>query len=336
MRLITYSRDGRQKLGAWIDDDQRIVDLHAAALLAGSRHVNALTSMLSLIEAGQSALDDVRGLVKEPPAEVVVATDEVRLLAPLPVPAQIRDFMSFEQHLINAWLAQAEIVIAGADDPEMKRQELAEQGYAGVPPIWYEQAIYYTTNRFQVSAPGDEIQWPTYSALMDFELEFAAIIGKSGKDIEARQATEYIFGYTIYNDWSARDMQAKVMEGRLGPGRGKEFDGGITLGPCIVTADEIGDPYSLSMRAFVNGVQWAEGSTSTMYRRFEDCIRDLTESQTIHPGEVLGSGTVATGCGLEQNRFLQDGDLVELEVERIGRISNRVQMSERQKARLSQ
>lgn len=136
-------------------------------------------------------------------------------------------------------------------------------------------------------------------------------------------AREHIFGYTIFNDFSARDEQVKEMAGQLGPGKGKDFDGGNVMGPCLVTADEI-DPYNLTMIARVNGEEWGRGNSSDMGWKFEDCIVHVARSETIYPGEFFGSGTVGNGCGLEQLRFLKSGDVVELEVEGIGILRNRV------------
>jgi 2-keto-4-pentenoate hydratase/2-oxohepta-3-ene-1,7-dioic acid hydratase in catechol pathway len=123
---------------------------------------------------------------------------------------------------------------------------------------------------------------------------------------------------------SARDAQATEMEGQLGPAKGKDFDTGNVLGPWLVTADEIGDPYDLTMVARVNGEEWSRGHSGTMHHRFEDIIAFVSRSETLHPGEILGSGTVGGGCGLELGRFLDPGDVVELEVERIGVLRNRI------------
>jgi 2-keto-4-pentenoate hydratase/2-oxohepta-3-ene-1,7-dioic acid hydratase in catechol pathway len=135
---------------------------------------------------------------------------------------------------------------------------------------------------------------------------------------------KHVFGYTIFNDMSARDAQALEMEGRLGPAKGKDFDTGNPMGPCLVTADEIPDPYNLTMIARVNGEEWGRESSSTMYWKFEDLISYISRSETLYPGEFLGSGTVGNGCGLEHMRFIKPGDVIGLEVERIGVLRNRV------------
>ena len=324
MRLISYEKDGHVRVGSWIDSDRIIVDLAHAVEHAGSTKIDYFADMQTLIEAGEEAWDEARELTAKAPALALIQTSSVRLLAPLPRPAQIRDFLCFEQHLLNSSAAALTILSSQATDPLARRRELEASGSWKIPAVWYTKPIYYTSSRFAVSHPGQEIQWPRYSTLLDYELELAAVIGKAGVDIPRDRALDHVFGYMIFNDWSARDEQAVVMEGRLGPGKGKDFDGSNTFGPCIVTADEIGDPYSLTMTARVDGVEWSRGTSGAMHHRFEDCIADVSAGQTLHPGEILGSGTVGTGCGVENLKFLQGGEAVELEIERIGILRNRV------------
>ena len=157
---------------------------------------------------------------------------------------------------------------------------------------------------------------------MDYELEWACVIGPGGRDIPPGRARDHIFGYTIFNDWSARDVQIAVMSANLGPGEGKDFANG--LGPCIATPDEFADPYALAMTAHVNGELWSQGSTGTMHHSFEDAIVQFSRERTLHAGEVLGSGTVLSGCGFELDRRLAEGDVVELAVEGIGTLRNRI------------
>ena len=160
---------------------------------------------------------------------------------------------------------------------------------------------------------------------MDYELEWAIVTQGAGADISREQARAHIFGYTIFNDVSARDIQAQDIRSQSGMGgRSKDFDTGNVLGPCLVTADEITDPYNLTMVARVNEEEWSRGNTSQMDHCFEDVLAYVSRSQTVYPGEVFGSGTVPTGCGLEHNRFLEDGDVVELDVEGIGVLRNRI------------
>ena len=322
MRLITFERNGEQRLGAWVQDDRLIIDV--AAIAAGDLPAGASDSMLALIEAGPATWSALDRLVARETAAATLRTADVRLLAPLPRPTQVRDFLSFEEHVVNAGKSAITILSSEAPDPVAKRAELEHSGTWGVPPIWYKMPIYYTASRTAISHPGQDIRWPSYSQRLDYELELAAVIGTGGVDISRDQARDHIFGYTIFNDWSARDEQGLAMSGRLGPGKGKEFDGANTFGPCVVTADEIGDPYDLTMTARIDGEEWSRGSSSTMYHKFEDIIAYLSCGQTIHPGEILGSGTVGTGCGVELMRFLQGGETVELEIDRIGVLRNRV------------
>lgn len=322
MRLISFDRGGGTRVGAWIDGDRTIVDFAAAASTSGI--AARFASMQALIEAGERTWDEARALASRPPEAALVATSAVRLLAPLPVPAQIRDFLCFEEHLIKSSQAAITVLSSQADDPAARRRELEASGSWKIPAVWYRKPIYYTASRFAVSHPGQDIVWPAYSKMLDYELELAAVIGAAGVDIPRDRALDHVFGYTVFNDWSARDEQAMVMEGRLGPGKGKDFDGSNSFGPCIVTADEIGDPYALTMTARVDGEEWSRGTSGSMHHRFEDCIADVSAGQTLHPGEILCSGTVGTGSGVENLRFLKGGETVELEIERIGILRNRV------------
>jgi 2-keto-4-pentenoate hydratase/2-oxohepta-3-ene-1,7-dioic acid hydratase in catechol pathway len=306
VRLATFESSSEAKLGAVIDGGETVVDLQAAQQSRGDS-APALESMLALIEAGDSGLELVRELIETAPAERRLPRSRVRLLAPLPRPSQIRDFLCFEEHLKNSF-AQAERLTGQPRE---------------IPGIWYEQPIYYKANRFSVIGPDEDVVWPSYSVLMDYELELACVIGREGRDIDPKDAAAHIFGFTIFNDASARDAQMAEMAGQLGPAKGKDFDTGNVLGPWIVTADEIGDPHALTMVARVNGEEWSRGSSGAMHHRFEDMIAFVSRSETLYSGEVLGSGTVGTGCGLELGRFLEPGDLVELEIERIGVLRNR-------------
>ena len=282
----------------------------AGALADGGRTVVQLpaASVLAIVEGGQDALERAAETLRRPPREALFPLADVTLLAPIPQPPQMRDFLCFEKHLQQAFAAVAKL--RGTE--------------ARIPKIWYERPIYYHPNRFNVCGTGADVPWPRYSERMDFELEFGCYIGKPGKDIPRERAREHIFGYTIFNDFSARDEQTLEMMGQLGPGKGKDFDNSNVMGPCLVTADELVDPYSLDMKVRVNGEEWGSGNSRDMHWKFEDCIAHVSRSETLHPGEFFGSGTVGNGCGLEHMKFLEPGDVVELEVERIGLLRNRV------------
>ena len=258
------------------------------------------SSILEIVEGGQNALDRAHESLKHSPA--LLGVGNVTLLAPIPQPPQMRDFLCFEKHLLQAFRAIGKTP----------------------PTAWYERPIFYHPSRFSVCGADAEVPWPAYTERLDFELEFGCYIGKPGKDIPTERAREHIFGYTIFNDFSARDEQAKEMAGQLGPGKGKDFDNANAMGPCLVTADEIGDPYRLEMAVRVNGEEWGRGNSRDMHWKFEDCIAHASRSETLHAGEFFGSGTVGNGCGLEQMRFLKPGDTVELEVEGNGILRNKV------------
>jgi 2-keto-4-pentenoate hydratase/2-oxohepta-3-ene-1,7-dioic acid hydratase in catechol pathway len=297
MKLATYSSGAEQRVGAVIDEGRRLVDLSGA-----------FSDLLALIEAGDAGRATAEAIVADPPEGAIVDLAGVRLCAPLPRPPQIRDFLCFEEHLRNSF-AQAGRMTGRTFE---------------IPKVWYEQPIYYKGNRFSVIGPDDEIRWPGYADVLDYELELACVVGRAGVDISRADAPSHIFGYTIFNDVSARDAQLKEMAGQLGPAKGKDFDTGNIFGPWIVTADELGDPYDLVMTARINGEEWSRGNSGAMHHRFEDVIAFVSQSETLHPGEILGSGTVGTGCGLEQGRSLSPGDVIELEIDRIGVLRNRI------------
>jgi 2-keto-4-pentenoate hydratase/2-oxohepta-3-ene-1,7-dioic acid hydratase in catechol pathway len=193
-----------------------------------------------------------------------------------------------------------------------------------LPDVYRQQPVYYIGNRLSVAAPEQDIVWPRYSKVMDFELELACVIGKQAKNLTLDNAMDHVFGFTIFNDFSARDAQAREMEGRLGPAKGKHFDNGNVFGPCVVTRDEIGDPQNLRMQARVNGASWCDNSSATMNWTFAQLLVHISADETLYPGEIIASGTVGNGCGLEHSRFLKSGDVVELEIEKIGILRNRV------------
>jgi 2-keto-4-pentenoate hydratase/2-oxohepta-3-ene-1,7-dioic acid hydratase in catechol pathway len=223
-----------------------------------------------------------------------------RLLAPLR-PRSMRDFLAFEGHLHAA---------------------LSRLGRP-IPDEWYDTPVYYKGMPDTVIGPEDEIPWPAWTDKLDHELELAVVIGRQARDVRAEDAAGCIFGYTIWNDVSARDVQTRELPVGMGPAKAKDWDGSNVLGPCIVTADEL-DASDLAMRVRVNGELWGESSSAEMHHTFADMIAYASRSQTLYPGEVLGSGTAPGGSGLELDRWLEPGDTVELEIEGIGVLRNRI------------
>jgi len=315
MKLLTFKLGGVEHLGA-------LTETGVVSLSAAVPEDLMFSSMQHFIEAGEPALVRAYAVLESSPA--TIPSDQVGWVAPLPLPAQIRDCLGFEEHLKNSFESAIKLSAMAADDPMKAEQALRASGRFAVPDVWYQQPLYYKANRFSVAQSGKDIVWPAYSEVMDFELELACIIGKKGKDIEKDNAEDHIFGYTIYNDLSARDAQMLESPGMLGPAKSKDFDDSIILGPVIVTKDELDDPYNLRMQARVNGETWCDNNSNTIHWTFSDMIAHISKSETLHPGEVIGSGTVGLGCGLEHLRFLNDGDTVELEIEKIGVISNKV------------
>jgi len=308
MKLATFETGsgGRSHVGALTK--KGMVDLTATG-------DPILASMLDLIEAGDAGLEAARAAAKR---AKVMAPDGARLLAPILCPPQIRDASTFPRHIANAPNGMQRLLaeLAGEPDPGFKEGEIGE--------IYRKQPIFYITNRFSVAGPEDEIPWPLYSRYMDYELEVAVVLGKGGKDIAKEDAFDHVFGYTIFNDFSARDAQIREMAGWLGPAKGKSFDAGNVFGPVIVTRDEIPDPRELKTVARINGRVVTDTTMAPMLHGFDDMIAFISRDETLYPGEIIGSGTVNDGCGLERFEFLADGDVVELEVEGIGILRNKV------------
>lgn len=233
-------------------------------------------------------------------ARLAYHPSEVRLKTPLANPPMVRDFLTFETHVANGF---------------KRRNE-------PVPEAWYKIPVYYKGNPNTLVDPDSDILWPDYSRLMDYELELACIIGKTGRNIPVEEAESYIAGYTIFNDFSARDAQKAEMTCRLGPAKAKDF--ATAVGPWLVTADEIPDSRNLRMQARINGETWSDGNAGTSRWTFAQMIAHVSREETLYPGDILASGTVGFGCGLELDRWLQHGDVVELEIDGLGILRNRV------------
>jgi 2-keto-4-pentenoate hydratase/2-oxohepta-3-ene-1,7-dioic acid hydratase in catechol pathway len=241
--------------------------------------------MVAFIEAGAPSGDRA-------------AVTGARLLAPLR-PRSLRDFLTFKGHLDNA---------------------LSRLGRP-IPEEWFDVPAYYKGLPDTVIGPEETIPWPGYTDKLDHELELAVVIGRQGRDIAREEAMDYVFGYTIWNDVSARDVQTRELPIGMGPAKAKDWDGSNVLGPCIVTTDEL-DGTNVRMTVRVNDEVWGEDSSASMHHRFADLIAYASQAQTVYPGEVFGSGTAAGGSGLELDRWIQPGDVVELDVEGIGVLRN--------------
>jgi 2-keto-4-pentenoate hydratase/2-oxohepta-3-ene-1,7-dioic acid hydratase in catechol pathway len=289
VRLVTYARDGGRRLGALLDD--RVFDLPDLV-----REPGFPQTMEALVEQGPAALELARRALEGDVASSTVRRPQ--LLVPI-LPASLRDFLAFEDH-----------VKAGS----------ARRGET-VPEAWYEMPIYYKGNHRSVYGPDEKVPYPSFTEELDYELEVACVLGSRGRDLSEVQAADAIFGYTLMNDWSARDIQRKEMAVRLGPAKGKDF--ATSLGPCIVTPDEL-DPATLRLTARVDGEVWSEGSLGDAHWTFPQMIAHVSRDEDVWPGDVYGSGTFGGGCGLDLGRFLEPGQVVELEAEDIGVLRNTV------------
>ena len=237
----------------------------------------------------------------------VYPLEAVRLLAPLPRPVSIRDFMAFEAHVRNS------------------REGRGQK----VPSAWYKVPVFYFSNALAVIGPEDTVSAPPGSEQLDLEFEVAAVIGRPGRDIPAQRAWEHIFGLTIMNDWSARDLQVEEMPVMLGPAKGKDF--ATSLGPWLASLDGLadrieGERIRLAMTARINGETLTTADLGDLYHSIPQLIARASRGVTLYPGEVIGTGTVGGGSLFERQatHYLVPGDVIELEVERLGVLRNSV------------
>jgi len=318
MKLATFIHGGAPRIGAVDVASNTVTDLLAA------EHHPAFLGMQQLIEGGERPLLLARQIADARPAGATLPLADVTLLAPVPVPIQIRDFLVSEQLFRQGRERSLWLRCQQLEDPEGEFKRALEQGACTPPAVWYEQPIYYKANRFNVVGTGADVEIPEGATMFDYELEMGMFIGNAGRDIAREDARSHIFGYTVFNDLTARDFMIKEVAAGLGPAKGKDFDTGNAIGPWIVTADEIPDPYRLAMSVRVNGETRATGSLSDMHHKFEDMIAHVSRSETIHAGEFFGSGTIGNGSGHEHGLYLEPGDVVELEIEGIGTLGNRI------------
>jgi fumarylacetoacetate (FAA) hydrolase len=301
MRYLTFVAPGdtRTRLGALISED-RVVSLARGDLPA---------DMLAFIQAGTEMWAMAEQISRQ--TQSIWPLSEVTLKAPLQRPPTLRDFYAFETHVKTA-------------NKNRGRE---------VPEEWYQFPVFYFTNPNTIHGTGDDVTIPSFTKAMDYELELAAIIGKPGMDIKAENALDHIFGFTILNDWSARDVQRIEMKVGLGPAKGKDF--ASSLGPWIVTPDELRaratsrvGVYDAAMTAKVNGAERSRGNWKDIHYSFGEIIARASEGVMLYPGDVIGSGTVGTGCLLETTKgegpWLKSGDEVVLEIAGIGILANKV------------
>lgn len=331
MKLVTFAIDTPvgelRRVGALRKSDSFIVDLCAGReVLLNARGVeNAFaqaqedcpSEMLDFIKGGDTALKygyEVLDFADEMAPGVIdgitVVYDpaSVRLLTPLPRPNTVRCFSLSERHMLNGIKSMQDTAAWGDTKPSLTE----------LPPEWYNLPSYYKTGTTEIYGPEELVPWPALTGKFDYELEIAVIIGKRGRNVPIEEGQDYIYGYSMYNDWSTRDFQNREMSINLGPGLCK--DNASSIGPCIVTKDD----YDLMSEHFtirVNGEQWS----STMvdfYFPLEKLVEYVTQVQTIYPGDVFTTGTLPFGAGCELKKWIPEGGVIEFEADGMGILRN--------------
>lgn len=293
-RIIDVSAAYRAML---VDRRVAFADEKTAAFLPSD-----LVSYLKLHGMDWTLVEEALGWARERATDglehVVYGLDAVRLLAPITRVPVLRDFAAFEDHL---------------------EKTFSKMGVS-IPPDWYEQPVAFKGNPSHLVGPDESVRWPAYTERLDYELEIAAIVGVPGEDVSVSDAADHILGFTLLNDFSCRDIQAKEMRCNTGPFKAKDFAWG--LGPWIVTPDEAGAIVDLAMEIRVNGEVWERTTPGEMQWTFEEMLSYTSQDEPLNVGDVFGSGTVNDGCGFENDKWVKAGDTVELVADRIGVLRN--------------
>jgi fumarylacetoacetate (FAA) hydrolase len=318
MKLVTFSYQSKTKLGLFLDN--KIYDLNAI-------NPSIPDSMREFLKAGETAMQAAKAVETTLLSNdhSGIPANDVTLLAPVPEPTSCRDGYAFRQHVASA-----------------RRNRKVD-----MIPEFDQYPIFYFTNHNAIQGPGEIWCMPDHFQKLDFELEAAIVIGKKGRNIKAAEADDYIAGYMIMNDMSARTLQMEEMLLNLGPAKGKDFS--TVIGPWLVTPDELeaykipckpghtGNAYNLQMKCWVNGIEVSSGNVGDMDWTFAEIVERCAYGVDILPGDVIGSGTVGTGCFLELNgtgllndpnfkpQWLQPGDVVEMDITGLGHLSNTIQ-----------
>ena len=305
--------DARANAGDIVD-----INFALAAKFAASGHGNPsaranaycppdLQAFVTIHECDLSLINEALEWVDENPGKMGVNGENIcwrlsqlSLIPPITSVPVLRDFAAFEDHLENTF---------------------SKMGLK-IPPAWYEQPTAFKGNSTTMYGHDTSVPWPRYTKKLDYELELAAVIGRPAKNVPVDEAPNYILGYTLLNDFSARDTQRAEMNVSTGPYKSKDFAWG--LGPWIVTADEFGDPATLKMAVRIDGEIWAKSTPGPMHWSFPEAVSYTSQDELMKVGEVLGSGTVNSGCGFEIDRWIKPGATVELEADRIGVLRHRI------------
>jgi fumarylacetoacetate (FAA) hydrolase len=326
MKLVSYLRDDRNHLGLSIKGHVYCVSENARKL--GLVLPDTMKEFLTIQEAAMPDLLALQQKIIDAPQDFE-EIKPVTLLAPVPEPPSLRDGYAFRQHV----------------------QTMRQNRDAEMTPEFDQFPIFYFSNHNAVYGPGDVLLEKDHFERMDFELEVAMVVGKRGKNISAQQADDYIFGYMIWNDFSARRLQLEEMKLSLGPAKGKDFAN--SFGPYLVTKDELaskriktdhGDKYDLRMTAKHNGKLISDGNMKTMDWTFAEILERVSYGTEVYPGDIIGSGTVGTGCYAEINGtgsrlakekgdtytpvWLEPNDAIELEIEGLGILQNKLLLNQ--------
>lgn len=312
MRLVTFTaaNDGSPRFGVW--DGERIIEPGAALRAdavrssgeaAGSRTPEVATEMVAFFQSGSEGRSHAERAVEAARAAAdrgdhlngVHALADVRLIAPVPRPRRMRDYLTYAEHAAGSGLA--------------------------APPAFTAMPICYKCNVESVIGPEEPLLWPSYTNQLDFELELGFFSSRGGRDLTPAEAQSRIAGVTIFNDVSARDIQVFEMGLSIGPSKGKDFC--TAMGPCVLTMDEV-DEWAVEMTARVNGEVWAAGTTKNRQFSFADVLAWASLDEDVYPGEFFALGTVGGGCGLELDRWIAPGDVIELEASGVGVLRNPV------------
>lgn len=334
MKLVSYTTKKKDRLGIYVDG--KIYNLQECAAGLGFELPNRMRRFLRGGDESMNIARQVEQAIKEGRITSFVDDPNLKLLAPIPNPVSCRDGYAFRQHVETA-----------------RRNRGVE-----MIPEFDQYPVFYFTNHNAIFGEGEIRVEDDHLRQLDFELEAAIVIGKEGRNIEAKEAYEYIAGYMIMNDFSARVLQMEEMKLNLGPAKGKDF--ATSIGPWLVTPDELepykietefGNKYNLRMTAKHNGKQISDGNMKDMNWTFAEIIERAAYGVRLFPGDVIGSGTVGTGCYLELNGtwaiearekgkdfkpiWLQDGDEIELEITALGVLKNTIRKSKKSRSILA-
>lgn len=294
MKLVTFTTDMSKNTSVGVVINDKVLDLSKVT------QAKLPTNMLDVIAGGSRLISTISELAKIYETSSLIKMSEIKLLSPILNPPSLKDFFAFENH-----------AKAGA---ERRKEKL--------PDEWYEIPAYYKGNHREIYGPEDEIPWPSYTQKLDFECEIACVIGKKGKNVRIEEANDFIYGYMIFNDISARDIQKKEMVLRMGPAKSKDFAN--IFGPYLVTKDEVNPKEDFKLKVKVNNELWSEGHFKDQFWGFPLLVSHVSQEETIYPGDILGSGTFYGGCGLDLSRWIKIGDIIELEVPKLGILRNKV------------